>query len=219
MHKSCNNVRENMERDISSNKRDKMSFEDEAPLLNELPNATAVATVAARATTPDAALNKKSVPTVQFADQLSVQPTDSEKSKVPNAMNIFLAKPHEAVFVNIAKPEPTVSRFYTIEPVAFQRGGTQRYYQRPRLKPSTRNAVLVIIKLIVLLPLVAYYSLLSPCGAINRNSKTTINYWASMATELRATPVRGRQEVNVRAQNIWPKNVSKNVSNNVSTIK
>ena len=43
------------------------------------------------------------------------------------------------MFDNIAKPEPTVSGLYTIEPVAIQHGGTLRYYLRPRLKPSTRR--------------------------------------------------------------------------------
>ena len=189
IHKRRNNVRENMERDISSNKTDKTSFEDEAPLLNKLPNATAVATIAARATTPDAALNKKCAPTVQSADKLFVQPTDFQKSNVPNAMSLFFAKPQETVFVNIAKTEKNVARFYTIERVAFQRGGTQRYYQRPRLKPSTRDAFLVIIKLILLLPLIAGYSLLSLGGSINRNSKFTLNYRAYMASVLMLTVV------------------------------
>ena len=97
-------------------------------------------------------------------------------------MSLFFAKPHETVFVNIAKPEPIVAGLYTIDPVTFQRGGTQRYYQRPRLKPTTRDAVLVIIKLILLLPLLAGYSHLLPCGAMDRNSKNTLNYWASMAS-------------------------------------
>ena len=80
-------------------------------MLNELPNATAVLTVAARATTPYAAFYKKCEPAVQSADQLSEQPTDSDKSKVPNAMCLFRAKLHKTVFVNIAKPELTIAGF------------------------------------------------------------------------------------------------------------
>ena len=175
MHKRRNNVRENIERDISSNETYTKSFEDEAQLLNELPNATAVATDAASIVSPDAALIEKIAPTKLSVDQLYLQPTDSDKSKLPNAMSLFVAKPHESVFANNATPEPTVAGIYTIEPVACQRNGTQRYYQRPRLKPWTRDAVLVIIKLILLLPLVAGYLPLAPCGAMDRNSKNTLN--------------------------------------------
>ena len=168
---------------------DKTSFEDEAPLLNIIHNATAVATVAARATTPDEAHNKISAPTKQSADQLSVQPTDFDKSKVLNAMSLFRAKPHEKVFDDIAKTEPIVAGLFTIEPVALQRNGTQRYYQRSRLKSSTRAALLVIKELILIFLLVASYSLFLFNGAINRNSKITINYWASMASVLMLTVV------------------------------
>ena len=119
MHNRRNNVHENMERDISSNKTDKTIFEDEAPFMNELPNATAVATVGARATTNDAALNKKYAPTAQFADQLSVQPTDFEKSKVPNAMSLFLAKPHETVFSTSPNMNQPLQGFIQLYPSRF----------------------------------------------------------------------------------------------------
>ena len=91
-------------------------------------------------------------------------------------MSLFFSKPHEPVFVNIGQPGPTVARLYTIEPVALQRGGTQRYYQRPCLKPSTKHAFSVIKELIPILLLVAGHSPLSPGGAISRNSKFTLNY-------------------------------------------
>ena len=116
MHKRPNSVRENMGRHISANETYDNSFEDKDPIMNKLFNATAVATVAAPAVTPDAALIDKSAPTKPSADQLSLQPTDSDKSKVPNAMSLFLAKPHKPVFVNIAKPGLTVAGMYTIEP-------------------------------------------------------------------------------------------------------
>ena len=153
-------------------------------MLNELPNATAFATVATPAVTPDAALIEKSAPTKQSAGQLSLQKTDSVKSKVPNAMSLFFVKPHEPEFVNIDQHGPTVKGLYTIEPVALQRGGTQRYYQRPRLKPSIRDAFIVIKESIIILLLVAGYSFLSLNGAINRNSKTSLKYWASMVSVL-----------------------------------
>ena len=184
MHKMRNNVRENMGRHISANETYEKSFEDEVPMLNELPNATAVATVTSPAVTLDKALIDKSAPTKQSADQLSLETTDSDKSQVPNAMSLFFVKPHEPVFVNIDQHGPTVAGLYTIEPVALQHGGTQRYYQRPRLKPSIIDAFIVIKKSILILLLVAGYSPILLGGAINRNSKTSLRYWASIASAL-----------------------------------
>ena len=99
-------------------------------------------------------------------------------------MSLFFAKPDKPVFVNIVQPGLTVAGLYTIEPVALQRCGTQRYYQRARLKPFTNNAFSVITKLILIFSLVAGYSSLSLGSAINRISKTTLNYWASMTSVL-----------------------------------
>ena len=136
---------------MSANETYEKSIKDESPLVIELPNATAVAPVATPAVMPDAALIDNSALTEQSPDQLSVQPADCDKSKVPNSMSLFLAKPHEILFVNIAKPEPTGAGLYTIEPETFQHSGTQRYYQRPCLKPSTRYAFVFIKKLILIL--------------------------------------------------------------------
>ena len=157
IHKRRNNVPEHMGRHISANETYENSFEDEALLLNKLPNAIAFATVAAPAVTHDAALIENSALTETSADQLSLQPTDFDNSKVPSTLSLFLPKPHETVFVNIAQFGLTVAGIYTIEPVAHLRGGTQHNYQRHRLKPSTREAFLIIIELILLLPLVAGY--------------------------------------------------------------
>ena len=55
MHKNRNNVRENIERYILSNKTDKTSFDDKISMLNELPNATAVETVTTPTDLPDTA--------------------------------------------------------------------------------------------------------------------------------------------------------------------
>ena len=99
-------------------------------------------------------------------------------------MSLFFVKPHEPVFVNIDQHGPTVAGLYTIEPAMLQRGGTQRYYQRPRLKPSIKDAFIVIKESILILLLVAGYSPLSLCGAIDRNIKNTLNNWASMASVL-----------------------------------
>ena len=68
MHKRRNNVRENISRNISRNEIYEKSYKNEASLMNELPNATAVAIVAASAITSDAALIKTNAPTEQSAD-------------------------------------------------------------------------------------------------------------------------------------------------------
>ena len=104
-------------------------------MLNELNDATTVAP----AITPDADLIETNGPTKTSAEQSSLQLTDSDKSKVQNVMTLIFANRHEQVFVNIAQPRLTVAGLYTIEPVALHRDGTQRYYQRPRLKKSTIN--------------------------------------------------------------------------------
>ena len=135
LYKRRNNVRENMGRHISANETYEKIFEYEVPMLNELNNATTVAP----AITPDAALIETNGPTKTSAEQSSLQLTDSDKSKVQNVMTLIFANRHEQVFVNIAQPRLTVAGLYTIEPVALHRDGTQRYYQRPRLKKSTIN--------------------------------------------------------------------------------
>ena len=56
LHTRRNNVRENMGRHSPANLTYEKSFEDEVPMLNELPNATAVAIVTSFAVTPDTAL-------------------------------------------------------------------------------------------------------------------------------------------------------------------
>ena len=125
---------------------------------------------------PDTVLIEKTAPTKQCADQLSLQLTDFDKSIVPNAMSLLFVKPHEPVFINIEQHGLTVEGLYTTEPVSLQRGGTQRYYQRPRLKPSIKDAFIVIKESILKLLLVAGYSPLSLGGAINRNIKTSLRY-------------------------------------------
>ena len=71
-------------------------------------------------------------------------------------MGLFLAKPHKTVFVNIAKPEPTVAGLYTIEPVALQRGGTalllasslQAVYKRRVFSHYKVNSVITVSSLL-----------------------------------------------------------------------
>ena len=175
MHERRKNVRDNISRHISANVTYEKSFENEVPMLNELPNATAVATVTSPAVTLDTAFIEQSAPTKQSADQLSLQTTDSDKSKVKTAMSLFFVKPHEPVFVNIYQHGPTVAGLYTIEHSMLQRGGTQRLYQRPRLKPSIKAAFIVIKESILILLLIAGYSPLWLGGAIDRNTNNTLN--------------------------------------------
>ena len=65
-----------------------------------------------------------------------------------------------------------------------QHGGAQRYDLRPCPKPSTRDAFLIIVALILLLPIAACSSPMSPLVGVARNSKNTLNYWASIRSVL-----------------------------------
>ena len=66
-----------------------------------------------------------------------------------------LAEPPAAIPVVSADNALTVAAWPTVQAVAPQRGGAQRYDLRPRLKPSKKDAFLVIVVLILLLPLAA----------------------------------------------------------------
>ena len=127
MQKMHNNVPEHISQHISENKTFEKSFENIASFLNKLPNATAVANVAAPAVTPDAAVIDKSALTKKSADQLFLQLTHFESSIVLSALSIFVPSRMKQRLSTSPQPGPSVSGIYTIEPVAHQRGGTQRY--------------------------------------------------------------------------------------------
>ena len=103
---------------------------------------------------------------------------------MPIAPTQSLAEPPAPIPVISADNASTVAALPRGEPVTPHRGGAQRYDLRPRPKPSTKDAFLIIVALILLLPLVAGHSPISPLVGVARNSKTTLNYWASMGSVL-----------------------------------
>ena len=103
---------------------------------------------------------------------------------MPNSPVQSLAKLPAAIPDVSADNASTVAALPTVQPVTPQRGGAQRYDLRPRPKPSTRDAFLIIVALILLLPLAACSSPMSPLVGVARNSKITLNYWASMGSVL-----------------------------------
>ena len=114
------------------------------------------------------------------ADQLAYQPQATNNSAVPDALIQSLAVPPAAIPVVNADHASTVTAPPKVESVITQRGGAQRYNLRPRPKPSIRDAFLIIVALIMLLPLVAGSSPISPLIGLARNSKNTLNYDASI---------------------------------------
>ena len=103
---------------------------------------------------------------------------------MPNAPVQSLAEPPAAIPDVSADNISTVTALHTAQLVVPQRGGEQRYDLRPRPKPSTKDAFLIIVALILLLPLAACCSPVSPLVGVVRNSKNTLNYWASMGNVL-----------------------------------
>ena len=103
---------------------------------------------------------------------------------MPDAPIQSLAPPPASIFAVNADHASTVAASPTVEPMVFQRGGAQRYDLRPRPTPSTRDAFLMIVALILLLPLAAGSSPISPLVGVARKSKNTLNYWASMGSVL-----------------------------------
>ena len=114
------------------------------------------------------------------ADHLASQPHAFDNSGVPNAPIKSLAEPPAKIPVVCTDHDSTVAALPTVQPVAFQRGGAQRYDMRFRVNLSKKDAFLVIVVLILLLSLAAGSSFMSPLFGIALNSKNSLNYWASM---------------------------------------
>ena len=149
------------------------SLEEEFPLIDEVPTLPGVANAAVPAGKQNAETAKTAGPN---------HPADN--SAVYDAQMQSLAAPHLPIPVFNAVHTATVTALSTVESVVPQRGGAQRYDLRPFPKASTRDAVLVIAVLILLLPLAAGSSPILPLGRVSRNNKNTLNYWASTGNVL-----------------------------------
>ena len=162
----------------------KESSEEEVPFIDELPTLPAVANAAVPAGTQNTATAEAAAPNQQAIDHLATQSQAFDNSAVPNAPVQSLAEPPAAIPIVNADHASTVAAPPTVKQVVSQRGGAQHYDLRPRPKPSIRDAFMVIVVLILLLPLAAGSSHMSPLVGVARNSKNTINYWASMESVL-----------------------------------
>ena len=111
---------------------------------------------------------------------LASQPQSTNNSEVAFAPIQSKAALPAAIPVVNADHASTVARPPTVEQVVPQRGGAQRYDLRPCPEPSTRDAVWIIVALILLLPLAACSSPMSPLVGVARNNKNTLRYWALM---------------------------------------
>ena len=131
------------------------SFDEEVPFIDEVPTLPAVATPAVPSDTQYAVTAETVAPNQPAVDIMAIQPQVSDKSAVTNALIQSMAKPTATIPVVSADHASTVAALFTVQPVAAQRGGVQRYDLRPRPKPSTRDAFLIIVTLILLLPLAA----------------------------------------------------------------
>ena len=136
------------------------------------------------ASTQNAVTADTAAPNQPAANYLASQPQATNNSAVFDAPIQSLAAPPAAIPVVNADNASTVAAPPTVDPVIHQRGGAQHYDLRPRPKPLTRDAFLIIVALILLLPLAACSSPISPLGGVARNSKNTLNYWASMGNVL-----------------------------------
>ena len=163
---------------------DKESSKEEVPFINHVPILPAVANAAVAAGTQNAVAAKTIAPNQQAPDHLATQSKASDNSAVPNAPVQSLSQPPAAIPDVSADNASTVTALSTVQPVAAQRGGAQRYDLRPRPKPSTRDAFLIIVALILLLPLAAGSLPISPLVGVARNSKNTLNYWTSLGSVL-----------------------------------
>ena len=103
---------------------------------------------------------------------------------MPDAPIQSLAAPPAVIPVVNADNTSTVAAPPTVQPVIPQRSGAQRYDLRPRPKPSTRDAFIRFVVLILLPPLAAGSSPISTLVGVARNSNNTLNYWASMGNIL-----------------------------------
>ena len=115
--------------------------------------------------------SEQEVPFIDEVLTLPVVANAAVPAAVPDAPIQSLAAAPAAIPVVNADHASTVTASPTVESVVPQRGGAQRYDLRPRLKPSTRDAFLIIVALIMLLSLAACFLPMSPLVGVARNSK------------------------------------------------
>ena len=181
---SRKNLRDNIGQNAPARDTSEESSEETVPFIDKLPNLPAVANAAVPAGMQNAVTVKAAALNQQATDHLATQPQDSDISAVPNAPVQSLTEPPAAIPVVIADEASIVAALPTVQPVAPQRGGAQRYDLRPRPRPSTRDAFLIIVVLILLLPLAAGSSPILTLVGVARNSKNKLNYWTSMGSVL-----------------------------------
>ena len=181
---SCKTVAEYIGQNTLAGDTNKESSEEEVPFIDELPTLPAVTNAAVPAGTQNTVTAKAAAPNQHTTDHLATQSQASDNSAVRNAQVQSLAEPPAGIPDVSADNASTVAALPTVQPVAPQRGGAQRYDLRPRPKLSTRDAFLIIVALILLLPLAAGSSPISPLVGVARNSKNTLNYWASTGSVL-----------------------------------
>ena len=137
------------------------SSDEEVPLIDEVLNLPTVANAAVPVGTHNAVTAETTVSNQQVPDSLASHLQATNNSAVPDAPIQSLAALHAAIPVVNADNASTVAAPPTVKPVIPQRGGAQRYDLRPRPKPSTKDAFLIIVALILLLPLAACSSPIS----------------------------------------------------------
>ena len=150
---------------------DEESSDEDVPFIDELPTLLAVTNAAVPAGKQNTVNAEAAAPNQQGTDHLATQSQASDNSAVPNEPVESLDEPPAAIPDVSADNALTVAALPTVQPVAPQRGGAQRYDMRFRPKPSTKDAFLIIVALLLLLPLAAGSSPMSPLVGVARNSK------------------------------------------------
>ena len=173
-------VRDHIGQNAPARDTNEDSSEEEVPLIDKVLTLPAVANAAVPAGPQNAVTAEKVAVNQPTIDHFSSQQQATNNSAVTDVPIQSLVAPPAVIPVVNADNTPTVAAPPTVKPVVPQRGGAQRYDLRPRPKPSTRDAFLIFVALILLLPLAAGSSPISLFVGVARNSKNTLNYWASI---------------------------------------
>ena len=118
-------VRDDIDKSAQAIDTNEESSEEEVPFIDEAPTLPAVANAAVPAGTQNA------VTANATTDHLATQSQAFDNSAMPNALVQSLAEPLAAIPVVIADQASIVAALPTVQPVALQRSGAQRYDLRP----------------------------------------------------------------------------------------